>query len=210
MDKPEKLNRPKLDDFNRPIDGLQVTRLDTVNAIDQDLKVEKTPYANPTQISKGDFTSTLGGIFTLKDSTGGTTILTYDPDTGVVTIAGGVTAQQTLNLGTITSSTFTGTTTNIGTMALGLVNAGTLNNIILGTPSINGGTMGTAFINSPTVSGGTLTNSSYLGTAIFTTTVGSAALATSGQFALQTFAGTPILVANIGGTTAYFVSAGTL
>lgn len=210
MDKLDKLDRPKLDDFNRPKDGLQANHIEVTNAIDQDLHVEKTPYANPTQISKGDFTSTLGGIFTLKDSTGGTTILTYDPDTGVVTIAGGITAQQTLNLGTITSSTFAGTTTNIGTLILGMANSGTINNSTFGTPSTNGGTIGNAFIGTPSVSGGTLTNSNYLGTAIFTPTVGSAALATSGQFAIQTFAGTPILVANVNGTTAYFISSGTL
>lgn len=70
--------------------------------INNDIKIESSPFAPPTFISKGTINTTSGGILTLYDSTGGTKVLTYNPATAAITINGNI----NFNTGTITFSSF--------------------------------------------------------------------------------------------------------
>ena len=88
-----------------------------------------------------------------------------DPDTGTVTIRGGLVADSSLNLGTINNTKLAGTPELIGTLTNSrLINNGTWNNGTLGTPAITGGTVTSSVLNtntigSPAITSGTLTNS---------------------------------------------------
>ena len=144
--------------------------------LDRDAESEKSPYANPTILSKGTIEANLGGILTLKDTTGGTVLLTADPDTGVVTIGGDLTVTETLSGGTVGTSTIIGGTATdlnihnpiIGTMSATDGTAGTLtiDGGILGTPAITEGTATTlnvhgAIIGTPALTAGTVNPASY-------------------------------------------------
>ena len=121
---------------------------------EQDAKVEKGPYSKPTEIQKGTSTTTLGGIWTIKDSTGGTTLMTVNPDTGVITLAGDLTVTSTLDGGTIGTATIIGGTAisldlHNATMGTSSITAGTATNLnthnaIIGTSSYDGGTVNPA------------------------------------------------------------------
>lgn len=179
----------------RPNTSLSQRPRDTyVNAIDEDLKVEKTPFIN-TVISKGTVQTTLGGLTEFKDTTGGTTIFTINPDTGNITIVGTVIANQVVNAGTVLDASIQGTSSLSGTMAnTGIISGGSLVN-----NAFSGGTIA-GILNSPSIRG----------TPYFETIVGTNPLTTDGGFALQLSAGSAILVGRINGTTFRFNSDGTL
>src|SRR3990167_3573278 len=84
----------------RKTDSLAGRPRENRTAMHWDTQDEKSPWAPRTQVSRGTLESRSGGIFTLYDTTGGTAILTYDPDAGIVTIAGSVIISQTINVGT--------------------------------------------------------------------------------------------------------------
>src|SRR3990167_5613032 len=121
-----------------------------VNALEENLKVESTPYLNRTAIGKGTLQTTLGGLVEFYDTTGGTRVLTYNPDTGVVTILGSLVAQQ-VSTGTYTSITIAGTSTVVGTISNGVYN-----NATFGTPAVIGGSHNSASIGTSTITGGTV------------------------------------------------------
>ena len=130
------------------------------NALEDNLKVESTPYLNRTAISKGTVQTNLGGLLELYDKTGGTKVMSYDPATGIVTILGSLVAEQ-VNSGTYTTIVIAGNSSLVGTLSGGvhgtsLYQGGTLANAIVGTPSTQGGTVGTAQI-----IGGTINPSVY-------------------------------------------------
>ena len=117
---------------------------DYTNALEDNIKQEPTPYLHETAISKGTFQTTLGGLIEFQDATGGTTVFTYNPYTGVVTILGSLVANQ-VNTGTYTNIVLAGTPSLTGTLT-----NGAHNNAIFGTPAITGGTMLSGVINSTT------------------------------------------------------------
>src|SRR3990167_10101932 len=148
--------------------GLAARASDYRTASDQDIEDERSPWAPPTLISKGTIQTASGGLPQFKSTSGtsgGTTIMDVDPDTGTVTIRGGLVAEQTLNLGTINNTKLAGTPEIIGTLTNSrLINNGTWNNGTLGTPNITGGTVTSSVLNtntigSPAITSGTLTNS---------------------------------------------------
>ncbi len=147
------------------------------------------PYAPPVFVSKGTVESTLGGRTTFKDANGGT-LLTYDPDTGTITIAGGILLSQALTLGTLNSSVLQGTNTNTG-----LLTGGTITGLLGGT------------LNSPM---GTITAPTISGTPTMPIAAGSSRLSNDGNFALQIFGTAVNLVINAGGTTYRFNPTGTI
>src|SRR3990167_5291113 len=132
-------------------------------ALEHSLAVEETPYLNRTAISKGTLQTTGGGLPQFRSTLGtssGTVIMDVDPDTGTVTIRGGLVADSSLNLGTINNTKLAGTPELVGTLTNSrLINNGTWNNGTLGTPAIAGGTINKAVFGSPAVTGGTVTSS---------------------------------------------------
>lgn len=133
-------------------DSLGAKQPKVQTAMERDITFEKTPNTFPTQISKGTLASNLGGVFELRDATGGTVLLTADPETGVVTINGAISANVNVNIGTLTSPTIMGNSVFIGTMASsGIMTGGTI-----GTASIVGGTLAGAVITTTTFTGGTV------------------------------------------------------
>ena len=123
---------------------------------EQDANVEKGPYSKPTEIQKGTSTTTLGGLFTIKDKTGGTVLMTVNPETGVITLAGDLNVTQTLSGGTL------GTSTIIGGTASNL----NIHNPIIGTPAVTAGTatnynLHNAIIGTSSYTGGTVNPASY-------------------------------------------------
>src|SRR3990167_6409842 len=68
---------------------------------EQDASVEKGPYAKPTEIQKGTTNITYGGIINFQDASG-STILTYLPSTGAITITSNVNVSGVFNeVGTV-------------------------------------------------------------------------------------------------------------
>ena len=148
-------------------------------ALDEDLAVEKTPYIN-TIISKGTMQTLAGGLPQFKSTSGtsgGTTIMDVDPDTGTVTIRGGLVAQQTLDLGTINNTKIAGTPELIGTFTNSrLINNGTWNNGTLGTPAITGGTVTSSVLNANTVGSPSITSGTFTTSVINNSTIGTPAV----------------------------------
>jgi hypothetical protein len=211
-------------------DSLAARKKPNVMALREDIQQEKTPYLNPTSISKGMLKSTLGGITEIKDTTGGTVLFTIDPDTGIVTISGGIVANQIVNVGTLNNSVLTGTITNNGTITIGVGTTGTIwssafNNGTLGTPTINSGNYNFGSFGTPTVLEGTLTSShligadiqggtilgaNFTGTPTFTVNSGSTALGASGNLEVQTYGGSAALVIRVGATSYRFAPVATI
>ena len=125
---------------------------DYTTALEDSMRQEPTPYLHETAISKGTFQTTLGGLTEFKDSTGGTTIFTYNPDTGVVTIIGSLVANQ-VSTGTYSNIVLSGTPTLSGTLA-----GGVHNNATFGTPALVGGTSTNMVVNAPTIGSPQITN----------------------------------------------------
>ena len=131
--------------YMQPLNSPAGTPSEYKMALDWDINRERTPYLNPTQVSKGTVQTNLGGILDLRDKTGGTSILTYNPTTGVVTILGSLVAQS-VNTGTYTSITIAGNNPITGTLQNGvygtaLFKGGTVNAILqnnAGTPGVAG------------------------------------------------------------------------
>ncbi len=211
--------------------GIAARPSDYRTAALQDTQDEIRPWTNPTQINKGSSQVNLGGVFELRDTTGGTILLTADPDTGVVTIKGSLVAEQNFDAGTISDSVLAGSTVQTGTFLADLmtgtlsITAGTADNIILGTPDITGGTVDSAVMGTPNVAGGTHNNAFFgtlqtangtIGTPTITGTptmsinAGSPALGASGNIALQTLDGSAIIAVRSAGITYRFISNGTL
>jgi len=211
--------------------GLAARESDYRTALDRDTQEEITPFTFPTQINKGTSQVNLGGVFELRDTTGGTILLTADPDTGVVTIKGSLVAEQNFDAGTISNTELAGSTTQTGTFLGNLITgtlsitAGTADNIILGTPDVTGGTVDSAVMGTPNAAGGTHNNAFFgtintaggtIGTPVITGTptmdvnAGSPALGASGNIALQTLDGSAIIAVRSAGVTYRFISNGTL
>ena len=118
-----------------------------VNVLEENLKIESTPYLNRTAIGKGTVQTISGGLTELVSTEGGTVLFTVNPDTGTVTIAGPLQANVTLNLGTINNTTIAGAGTHSGTLinqkliSGGTYQNGTINNPVIGTPAVSGGTL---------------------------------------------------------------------
>lgn len=214
-----------LNNLLQPTDSLPATNEGFKTIIDQKFSNQNIPYAPPSFISKGTLNTIAGGVLTLYDSTGGTKVLTYDPDTGVVTILGSLVAQNS-STGTYTDITIAGTSTNLGTLSGGvlgtsLILGGTFNNGVIGTPQITGGTLtngvisGTVNTISGTASGltvntGTISSPNITGTALLAVNAGSAALGANGNLAIQTYGTAGVLAIRVGGTTFYFNPTGTI
>jgi len=190
------------------------------SALQQDLYVERTPIVN-TIISKGTLQTNLGGVLEVKDTTGGTTLFTVNPTTGVTTITGSLVTQQALSLGTIIDTviagqgTIRGTITNERLIQNGTYNTGTFGtpNVIagtFGTPNILGGTHNNAFFGTLQTAGGTIGTPIITGTPTFDVNAGTAALSTAGNFAIQTLSGSAILVVRVGTISYKFTSNGTM
>ena len=223
----------------KPVRGIAGRVSNFEDALAIGLNQEPSPYLNRTAISKGTLQTSSGGLPQFRSTagtSGGTVIMDVDPDTGTVTIRGGLVAQQTLDLGTVNNSKIAGTPELIGTLTNSrLINNGTWNNGTLGTPAVTGGTITSSVLNantigSPSITNGTMNNATFGtlntqggtlgtptiirptidGTANFDTNAGSATLGASGDFAIQTHTGSAVLVARLNGTTFYFTSAGTL
>lgn len=139
-----------LNEYLQPLNAPITKPTGFVSAFSQDNNNEYTPYAQPYLISKGSLNTIAGGVLTLYDITGGTKILTYDPETGVVTILGSLQVQQS-NSGTYSNITLAGTTQVTGTIQNG----------VFATPTLSGGTYTNAVINNPALSGGTLNPGLY-------------------------------------------------
>lgn len=141
------------------------------SVLEDSIQRESSPYLPRTSVSNrgGTIQSNLGGIFEVRDTTGGTVLLTIDPDTGTVTIRGDLQANTTLNLGTINNTVIAGAGTIRGTIANErLINNGTWNNGTMGTPAITGGTINNAVFGTQDSTGGTIRsavlNNSTIGT----------------------------------------------
>ena len=100
------------------------------NVLEDNLRQESTPYLNRTSIGKGTIQSNLGGVLDLYDKTGGTKVLTYNPQTGVVTILGSLVANQ-VSTGTYSNIVIAGTSSILGTLSGGVMAANTI-----GSPSV--------------------------------------------------------------------------
>lgn len=186
------------------------------SALKDDLDVEETPYLGRTAISKGTLQTTGGGLPQFRSTLGtssGTVIMDVDPDTGTVTIRGGLVADSSLNLGTINNTKLAGTPELVGTLTNSrLINNGTWNSGTLGTPAITGGTVNSVVMGTPAITGGTIT--SGVGNAL---TIGSPAI-TNGTMNNATFGtpntqsgtmGTPTIIRpTIDGTVNFDTSAG--
>lgn len=139
----------------QPLNSIPATRGTKVSALSRSLGYQKTPYAEPTQLSKGNTFTSAGGSFILYDATGGTEVFSYNPMTGVVTINGSLVAMSS-NSGTYTNINIAGTSYNVGTLINGVYGTalylgGTANNLTLGTPQINGGTVNSLYQTNGTV-----------------------------------------------------------
>ena len=189
------------------------------SALQQDIYVERTPLVN-TIISKGTLQTNLGGILEVKDSTGGTTLFTVNPITGVTTVTGSLVTQQALSLGTIIDTviagqgTIRGTITNERLIQNGTYNTGTFGtpNVVagtFGTPNILGGTHNNAFLGTIQTAGGTIGTPRITGIPTLDTNAGSGTLSAAGQIEIQTFGGSALLAIRLGTQTYKFTPSGT-
>src|SRR3990167_6578765 len=197
---------------NRLRRGLAAKPQEWVSAQEQETREEWNTNTPPILINRGTLQTTAGGLPQFKSTSGtsgGTTLLEVDPDTGTVTIRGGLVAQITLDLGTVNNTKLAGTPELIGTLTNSrLINNGTWNSGTFGTPTITGGTYNSGVFGTPNVTGGTHNNAFFgtlqtaggtigtpviTGTPTFVTNAGTAALSTAGNFAIQTLSGSAIL-----------------
>ena len=193
-----------------PVNSLAGKQSQFKTALEDNMAVEPTPYLHRTAISQrgGTIQTNLGGIFEIRDTTGGTVLLTASPTTGVVTISGSLVTQAGINIGTLSNSLISGTTRTTGTITgSAIYSGGTFNNIIIGTSSLTGGTIDSVTMGTPTVTGG-IVNSAIFGTPTITNgTMNNATFGTpntqSGTF------GTPTIIRpTIDGTVNFDTSAG--
>jgi len=113
-----------LDSNLQKMGGLASSDRGWEGAFSQDAKLEKSPYANPTQINKGKFDVTGGGTLSIKDKTGGTTLLTFDPSSGSATLRGDF--NHTGNYDLLGDMDITGALTVGGTAITGAYSKGEL------------------------------------------------------------------------------------
>lgn len=121
----------------QPHDSLPAQRWQRALNVNRAVQIQKNPFSDPTQISRGITSTTGGGSFTLYDKTGGTALFSYNPSTGVITIN--------------------------GSLVSNVVNSGTYQNIILGGTNQVVGTMVSGFYGTPQITGGTLTSGNVSG-----------------------------------------------
>ena len=190
--------------------SLNSTRKPVMPSLQRDSNFERTPYLNPVSVTKGTMLATLGGITEVRDTTGGTVLFTIDPTTGTVTIAGGIVANQTVNLGTVYNSVLSGTLSNIGTLSLGIGTAGTIYNSTWSGGTITGNKFTSGTIIFTNFSNGTLDGPRIISTPIFDIAAGSSTISTSGGLNVQTFGTGPVIVINSGGTSFRFTPNGTI
>lgn len=84
-----------LDGKFKALNGIASQDRNWQSDFNQDAKMEKGPYANPTVISKGEIETTAGGLVNFKDE-GGTSVFTYNPVTRAITITGAITINGTV------------------------------------------------------------------------------------------------------------------
>lgn len=130
----------------RKIGSLAQRPREAVSALEQDERYEKSPYAPPTFVSKGTVQTTAGGLVDLLDKTGGTSVFTYDPNTGSITILGYLSISNPITFGS--STTIGGNLTVAGTTTLN--GPGTVNNNAL---TFNSTTNGSAALSLRNASG---------------------------------------------------------
>ena len=165
-----------------------------ISALDEDTRVEKSRLVN-NQVTKGTMQTTSGGLVEFNSTSGGTILLTVDPVTGTVTLAGPVLANVVLNVGSMNNGGITGASSLTGTLTnTGVVSGGTFNNITVGTSRSVGGTINTTKIESP----------------VFTVNAGSNPLDINGAVDIQTVGGSAIIAVRHTGTTYRFTPAGIL
>lgn len=177
-------------------------------ALTHDVQVEQTPYASPTFISKGTMQANLGGILELRDATGGTILLTANPDTGVVTISGSLVANAGINIGTLSNSLISGTTRTTGTiLGSSIYLGGTFNSIVVGSPSVTSGTFTSSVLNANTVGSPSITSGTLTSSVVNAAVIGTPAI-TGGSMNTATF-GTPTVIRpTIDGTPNFDINAG--
>lgn len=178
----------------RKVDSIAARPRGYVTSLADDIRRDPGPYAPEMFVSKGTIQTIGGGLVQLYDTTGGTVVFTYDPDTGAITLNGVLVNVSTLSVGTIKSTTFVGTITNSQLMQNGTYANGTFNNGVFGTPALTNGTYNAGIFGTPAITGGTY-NSAVLGTpAIVGGTYGQAILGsptiTSGTFTNRLTVGT--------------------
>lgn len=102
----------------RPSNGLSGKDNQYRSALEDNMHQEPTPLLHRTVVSNrgGTVQTNLGGLVDLRDTTGGTSIFTYDPDTGVITFNGPINLNGTFTLGT--NTVFNGPVTFNGGMTL--------------------------------------------------------------------------------------------
>lgn len=190
------------------------------------IKEESSPYLNRTAISKGTIETRSGGLPQFRSTigtSGGTIVMEVDPDTGTVTIRGGLVADSSLNLGTINNTKLAGTpeligtltnsrlinngTWNNGTLGTPAITGGTINNIVFGTQDSTGGTIRTAVINNSTIGTQNATGGTLASVTVNNAIIGTPAI-TGGTHNSATF-GTPTIIRpTIDGTPNFDINAG--
>lgn len=129
----------------QPTDSIPANKWRKESALKRAIRYQKTPYADPTQISKGQTTTTGGGSFALYDKTGGTALFSYNPTTGVITINGSL-VSNVVNSGTYQNIVISGNNQVNGTFVAGnyeipQITGGTVNPLVYqagGTPGVSG------------------------------------------------------------------------
>jgi hypothetical protein len=190
--------------------SLASTRIPVESTIRRDVTNERSPYLNPVSVTRGTMLATLGGITEVRDATGGTVLFTIDPTTGTVTIAGGIVANQTVNIGTINNSVLTGNIVNTGTVVWGVGTAGTIY-----CSEFNASTVINSLINASTITNAIITTPSIRspliqGTSNYSINTGSSVLTTVGAMEIQTYGTAPAIAIYLGGTTFRFSPSGTI
>ena len=169
-----------------------------------------------SQITGG--TATLGGVadgnglLTLKDSSD---VEIVRLDNNGITISQGSISNVAVTTTTIESGTIAGAMIGTSSITGGTITSAVIKTSTIGTPAITGGTSTSAVINSatigtPSMTGGSWNTGTLTGTVKLDVNSGSAALGIDGNFAIQTYAGSAVLAARVGGTTFLFSSFGTV
>ena len=175
-----------LTDKLKPINSIAGEESKFQNALAVNLDQEHTPYLHRTSVLNrgGTVRTGLGALIDFRDSTDGTSLITYTPSTGQITLNGPITSNGTTNI------------PNQGTIGTANITLGTIQTLV----NPNTGTIGT--LNTAL---GTATNFRITGTSVF---AGSVTMGTN----LAMGSALITQVNNVGGNsgTFYFSNAGRL
>lgn len=131
----------------KPINGIAGRPNEFQNALAVSINQESTPYLHRTSVLNrgGTVRTGLGALIDFRDSTDGTSLITYTPSTGQITLNGPITSNGTTNIpniGTVGTLIVSGLGSIVGPLVIN--NQGTINNRSL---EFRGGTTnGTAAI----------------------------------------------------------------